>query len=85
MRFAPLCLFSALIELTALMFQYSLCLGSLYLIELITIMVTFVFRERVVEALKEGIYRSMEMYGKETGSNTAVDFLQSKVRILTSD
>ena len=42
-------------------------------------MVTFVFRERVVEALKEGIYRSMEMYGKETGSNTAVDFLQSKV------
>ena len=45
-------------------------------------MVTFVFRERAVEALKEGIYRSMEMYGKETGSNTAVDFLQSKVRIL---
>ena len=63
----------------AFLFQYSLCLGSLYLIELITIMVTFVFRERVVEALKEGIYRSMEMYGKETGSNTAVDFLQSKV------
>ena len=44
--------------------QYSLCLGSLYLIELITAMVTFVFRERVVEALKEGIYRSMELYGK---------------------
>ena len=44
--------------------QYSLCLGSLYLIQLITAMVTFVFRERVVEALKEGIYRSMELYGK---------------------
>ena len=62
-----------------IMFQYSLCLGSLYLIELITIMVTFIFRERVVEALKEGIYRSMEMYGKETRSNQAVDFLQARV------
>ena len=60
-------------------FQYSLCLGSLFLIELITIMVTFIFRERVVEALKEGIYQSMELYGKETQSNYAVDFLQSKV------
>ena len=42
-------------------------------------MVTFIFRERVVEALKEGIYQSMELYGKETQSNYAVDFLQSKV------
>ena len=42
-------------------------------------MVTFIFRERVVEALKEGIYQSMELYGKETGSNQAVDFLQSRV------
>ena len=61
--------------------QYSLCLGSLYLIELITMMVTFIFRERVTEALKEGIYQSMEMYGKETKSNQAVDLLQSKVII----
>ena len=64
---------------TSFYFQYSLCLGSLFLIELITIMVTFIFRERVVEALKEGIYQSMELYGKETQSNYAVDFLQSKV------
>ena len=51
------------------------------MIELITMMVTFIFRERVTEALKEGIYQSMEMYGKETKSNQAVDLLQSKVII----
>ena len=70
---------SDLISTDIFCFQYSLCLGSLFLIELITIMVTFIFRERVVEALKEGIYQSMELYGKETQSNYAVDFLQSKV------
>lgn len=59
--------------------QYSLCLGSLYLIELITVLITFIFRERVTEALKEGIYHSMEMYGREPRSNQAVDLLQSKV------
>ena len=64
---------------TELYFQYSLCLGSLHLIELITVMVSFIFRERVADALKEGIYQSMELYGKETQSNQAVDFLQSKV------
>ena len=42
-------------------------------------MVSFIFRERVADALKEGIYQSMELYGKETQSNQAVDFLQSKV------
>ena len=47
-------------------------------------MVTFIFRDRVVEALKEGIYQSMELYGKETQSNYAVDFLQSKVGLISS-
>ena len=42
-------------------------------------LVTFLFRERVSESLKEGIYQSMEKYGKETESNQAVDFLQAKV------
>ena len=63
-------------------FQYCLFLGSIYLIELITVMVTYIFRDRVVEALQEGIYRSMEMYGRETQSNQAIDFLQSKVEMI---
>ena len=45
-------------------------------------MVTYIFRDRVVEALQEGIYRSMEMYGRETQSNQAIDFLQSKVEMI---
>ena len=52
------------------------------MIELITVMVTYIFRDRVVEALQEGIYRSMEMYGRETQSNQAIDFLQSKVEMI---
>ena len=50
------------------------------MLEVLTILVTFLFRERVSEALKEGIYQSMEKYGKETESNQAIDFLQAKVR-----
>ena len=49
------------------------------MLEVITILVTFLFRERVSEALKEGIYESMEKYGKETESNQAIDFLQAQV------
>ena len=53
----------------------------MFLLEVLTILVTFLFRERVSEALKEGIYQSMEKYGKETESNQAIDFLQAKVRL----
>jgi hypothetical protein len=69
----------ATILIVLLLFQYSLCLGCLFLLEVITILVTFLFRERVSEALKEGIYESMEKYGKETESNQAIDFLQAQV------
>jgi len=62
-----------------LLYVYSLCMAGIFLVELITVLVTFIFRERVSEALKQGIHSSMEEYGKVQGTNQAVDFLQAKV------
>ena len=47
---------------------------------MVSVLVTFIFRGTVSQALKEGIYLSMEKYGMETDSSQAIDLLQAEVR-----
>jgi hypothetical protein len=58
---------------------YSVSIGSILLVQMVSILITFIFRGTISQALKEGIYLSMEKYGMETESSQAVDLLQAEV------
>ena len=60
--------------------QYSISLGCILLIQMVSVLIIFIFRGTVSQALKEGIYMSMEKYGMETDSSQAIDLLQAEVR-----
>ena len=64
----------------SLRFQYSVSIGSILLVQIIGILITFIYRDTLSQALKEGIYLSMEKYGMETESSQAIDLLQAEVR-----
>ena len=59
--------------------QYSISLGGILLIQMVSVLIIFIFRGTVSQALKEGIYMSMEKYGMETDSSQAIDLLQAEV------
>lgn len=49
------------------------------LVEIASVLVTFLYRDSLSQALKEGIYFSMEKYGMSTDTSQAVDLLQASV------
>ena len=65
---------------TSSILQYSISLGCILLIQMVSVLIIFIFRGTVSQALKEGIYMSMEKYGMETDSSQAIDLLQAEVR-----
>lgn len=64
---------------TLLFHLYSVSIGSILLVQIICILITFIYRDTLSQALKEGIYLSMEKYGMETESSQAIDLLQAEV------
>ena len=64
---------------TSLSLQYSVCIGTILLVEIVSVLVTFLYRDSLSQALKEGIYFSMEKYGMNTERSQAVDLLQAGV------
>ena len=63
------------------LFQYSVSIGSILLVELISAVITFVYRHSLSQALKEGIFLSMEKYGMNTDISQAIDLLQAQVQL----
>ena len=59
--------------------QYSVCIGIILLVEIVSVLVTFLYRDSLSQALKEGIWFSMEKYGMNRDSSQAVDLLQAGV------
>ena len=58
--------------------MYSLSLGGILVAELVTTLLTFHYRGAASQAVKEGIYLSMEQYGMVVQRSRAVDLLQSQ-------
>ena len=46
---------------------------------MVSTLITFIYRDALSQAMKEGIYLSMEKYGMETDSSQAIDLLQAEV------
>ena len=59
--------------------QYSVCIGTILLVEIVSVLLTFLYRDSLSQALKEGIYFSMEKYGMNRDSSQAIDLLQAGV------
>ena len=49
------------------------------LVEIVSVLVAFLYRDSLSQALKEGIFFSMEKYGMNTDSSQAIDLLQAGV------
>ena len=62
-----------------LYFQYSISIGSILIVELVSIITTFYYRDFLTNALRNGIFLSMEKYGMNNDINQAIDILQAQV------
>ena len=60
-------------------FQYSISIGSILIVELVSIITTFYYRDFLTNALRNGIFLSMEKYGMNNDINQAIDILQAQV------
>ena len=49
------------------------------MVELVSVILSFIYRHALSQAVKEGIFLSMEKYGMNSDVSHAVDLLQSQV------
>lgn len=50
------------------------------MVELVSVILSFIYRHALSQSVKEGIFLSMERYGKNSDTSHAIDLLQSQVR-----
>ncbi|XP_023337720.1 tetraspanin-6-like [Eurytemora carolleeae] len=62
-----------------LLYSYSVLISLVYLVQLVSVILLYVFRRKFSESLAEGISTSMSAYGKIPDRTQAVDLLQSRV------
>jgi len=62
-----------------LSYLYSISIGSILIVELVSIITTFYYRDFLTNALRNGIFLSMEKYGMNNDINQAIDILQAQV------